>query len=329
MTTRRTLLGAGLATPFILSSMAHAQGSSQTGGEAYPNQPIRLVCPYPPGATSDNVTRVMARALSARLGQTVVVDNRAGAGGAVGTRHVADSRADGYTLLTASGGNLLISPYLSDVGYDPLRSLAPVAMAGEAYSLVGISAALPVKTLPELIAYAKQHQGELNYASSGIGSTGHLRGALLAEAAGFEAVHIPFPGSAAAVNSVLAGDCQILIDPVVAPHVQGGKIRPLAVVGTGRWEDFPDVPNVTELGIGQEWPSSGWYSLFAPAGVPQSVIARLNAAYNDALADPEIALALRRLGLKPEPVEPGQLRQRLAREYAASGVTLQRLRITA
>ncbi|WP_161600930.1 Bug family tripartite tricarboxylate transporter substrate binding protein [Teichococcus oryzae] len=321
MTTRRILLGAGLAAPFLLSGTARAQG--------YPSQPIRLVCPYPPGATSDNVSRVMARALSARLGQTVVVENRAGAGGAVGTRHVAESKADGYTLLNASGGNFLISPYLNEVGYHPLRDLAPVAMAGEAYSLIGVSAALPVKTLPELIAYAKQHKGELNYASSGIGSTGHLRGALLAEQAGFEAVHIPFPGSAAAVNSLLAGDCQILIDPVVAPNVQGGKVRAVAVVGSGRWDDFPDVPNITELNIGQDWPSSGWYGLFAPAGVPEPIIERLNAAYNDALAEPETAAALRRLGLKPEPTAPRQISQRLAQDYAASGATLQRLRITA
>jgi tripartite-type tricarboxylate transporter receptor subunit TctC len=322
MTTRRTLLGAGLAAPFLLSGLARAQ--------SYPSQPIRLVCPYPPGATSDNVARTMARALSERLGQTVVVENRAGAGGAVGTRHVAEAKPDGYTLLNASGGNLLISPYLNEVGYHPLRDLAPVAMAGEAYSLVGVSAALPVQTLPELIAYARQHQGELNYASSGIGSTGHLRGAMLAEQAGFEAVHIPFPGSAAAVNSLLAGDCQLMIDPVVAPSVQqGGKIRAVAVVGAGRWEDFPDVPNITELGLGQDWPSSGWYSLFAPAGVPEAVIGRLNAAYNDALAEPDTAAALRRLGLKPEPTAPDQLRRRLAQEYAASGATLQRLRIAA
>ncbi|HWX47323.1 MAG TPA: tripartite tricarboxylate transporter substrate binding protein [Roseomonas sp.] len=316
-----TALGtAGLAAPLIGSRKAHAQD--------YPSRLIRYVVPYSPGATSDGTARVMARPLAARLGQEVVVENRAGAGGSVGARHVAESEPDGYVLLNASGGILSVAPYISPVGYDPLKDLAAVALTGEAYSLVAINNDLPVTSLPELVAFARARPAFLNYASAGVGSTGQIRAALLAEQAGFQAVHVPFPGSAPAINSILAGNCHIFIDPATAPAVRAGRMRALAVVGPGRWEDFPEVPNITEFGIGEDWPATGWYGLFAPGGTPVPVIERLNKAFNAGLADPEIATALRRLGLKPEPTSPEALARRVAAEYAASGAILKRLGIT-
>ena len=226
LATRRALLGAGLAMPFAVTARAQ-------GGGAFPERPVRYVCPFPPGATNDNVSRVMSRALAPRLGVPVVVENRAGAGGAVGTRAVAEAKADGHTLLNASAGNLTIAPHLGAVGYDPLRDLVPVASAGEAYSLVAVHPSLPVRSLPELIAFARRRPGFLNYSSAGIGSAGHLRGALLADEGGFEAVHVPFPGSAPAANSVVAGECHMIIDPIAAPHVQGGRLRGPGDAGTG------------------------------------------------------------------------------------------------
>jgi tripartite-type tricarboxylate transporter receptor subunit TctC len=313
---RRLLLGAALSLPAIARA-----------AESWPDRPIRYVCPFPPGATNDNVARLMSRALSARLGVPVVVENRAGAGGAVGSRMVAESRADGHILLNASAGNLTTTPHLSDVGYDPLRDLLPVASAGESFSLVAVNPSLPVRTLPELIDFARKHPGFLNYSSAGIGSGGHLRGALLADEAGFEAVHVPFPGSAPGVNSVVAGDCHLMIDPITAQHVRSGRLRGLAVTGKGRWDDFPDLPNVKELGIGQEWPGAGWFGMFAPKGTPVSVIGRLNREFNGALAEPPVDAALRRFGLKPEPIDPEELARRVAAEHAAVGDALRRLRI--
>lgn len=318
MTTRRLLLGAGLAAPF-LSFAARAQD--------FPDRPIRYVVPFTPGATNDNVARTMARALLPRLGQTVVVENKPGAGGAIAARFVSEAKPDGHVLLNASAANLTIAPHLAPVGYDPLKGFAPVALAGEAFALVAVNNDLPVRTLPELVAYARKHRGELNYASPGIGSVAQLRATLLADEAGFEAVHVPFPGSAPAATSVIAGDCHILIDPVAAPHVEAGRLRALAVVGATRWDAFPDIPTLGEFGLGQEWPGSGWFGMIAPAGTPAPVVARLNQAFNEGLAEPEVDAALKRLGLRPEPVSPEQLAQRLAADHAAAGEALRRLRI--
>jgi tripartite-type tricarboxylate transporter receptor subunit TctC len=316
---RRALLAAALAAPAV------ARAGSAPG---FPDRPIRYVCPFPPGATNDNVSRVMARALSQRIGVPVVVENRAGAGGAVGTRVVAEAKPDGHTLLNASAGNLTIAPHLSAVGYDPLKDLAAVALAGEAYSLVAVHPDVPARTIEELIAWARKNPGVLNYASAGIGSAGHLRGALLAEEGGFAAVHVPYPGSAPAANSVVAADCHLMIDPVVAPHVRAGRLRGLATVGADRWGDFPDLPTLAETGIGRNWPGGGWFGLFAPAAVPAPAIERLNADFNACLKEAEVDAALRRFGLRPEPVAPAELARRVAADHAAVGAALRRLNIS-
>jgi tripartite-type tricarboxylate transporter receptor subunit TctC len=313
---RRILLAGLLAAP----AFAHASEASFT-------RPIRYICPFPPGATNDNVSRVMARALGTRLGVTVMVENRAGAGGAVGARLVAESRPDGLTLLNASAGNLTIAPHLSNVGYDPLRDFAPVGMAGEAFSVIAVNPSLPVRTLPELIAYGRQNRGVLNYGSAGIGSAGHLRGALLADAGDFEAVHVPFPGSAPAANALAAGDVHFMIDPIVAPHIEAGRARALATIGTGRWPAFAEIPNITELGIGRDWPSGGWFGLFAPARTPGEIVARLNREFNASLDEPEVEAALRRFGLSPEKLSPEELGARLQRDHASTGQALRRLNI--
>jgi tripartite-type tricarboxylate transporter receptor subunit TctC len=320
MISRRLLLGAGLAAPFVATSgPAWAQG--------FTDRPIRYVCPFPPGATCDNVSRTMTRALGPRLGTTVLVENKAGAGGAVGSRMVAEAKPDGHVLLNASAGNLTIAPHLSNVGYDPLRDLAPVALAGTAYGVIAVNPALPVHSVAELIELGRRRPGFLNYASAGIGSAGHLRGALLADEARIDAVHVPFPGSAAAAMSVVAGDSHLIIDPIAAPHAQEGRLRALATLGPDRWDAFPDLPNLAELGIGRNWPGETWYGLFAPHGTPAPVIARLNRDFNDSLAEPEVAAALLRFGVKPEAVAPEELGRRVAADHADIGRTLRRLNI--
>ena len=308
---RRSLLAAGLAMPFL----ARAQG--------FPERPIRYLCPFPPGATNDNVARTMARALGPRLGVNVVVENRAGAGGAVGGPPGRPTN----TLLNASAGNLTIAPHLGNVGYDPLRSFAPIASAGESYSVVAVHPALPVTTLPELIAFARRRPGFLNYGSAGIGSAGHLRGALLADEGCFEAGHVPFPGSAAAAPSAVAGDCHLVIDPIAAPHVREGRLRALATLGTDRWDLFPELPTAAEFGIGLNWPSGGWFGLFAPAATVEATVARLNRDFNDSLGEPEVAAALRLFGLKPEPLSPADVARRVAADHAVTGTALRRLQI--
>jgi tripartite-type tricarboxylate transporter receptor subunit TctC len=316
---RRILLAGLLAAPAVAPVVAWA--------EAPFSRPIRYISPFPPGATNDNVSRVMSRSLGQRLGVPVVVENRAGAGGAVGARLVAESRPDGLTLLNASAGNLTIAPHLNQVGYDPLRDFSPVAMAGEAFSVIAVNPSLPVRTLPELIAYGRRNRGVLNYGSAGIGSAGHLRGALLADASGFEAVHVPFPGSAPAANALAAGDVHFMIDPIVAPHIEAGRARALATLGTGRWPAFAEIPNITELGIGADWPSGGWFGLFAPARTPPEIVARLNQEFNASLDEPAVDAALRRFGLSPEKLSPEELGARLAHDHASTGQALRRLNI--
>lgn len=288
---------------------------------------IRLVVPFPPGATNDNVARTLSRAIAPRIGVTIVIENRPGAGGAVGARHVAESRADGTTLLNASAGNLVIAPHLGPVGYDPLKDFAPVGYSGEAFSIVAINPALPATTVAEFIAHARRHPGRFNYASAGIGSAGHLRGALLAEEAGLEMVHVPFPGSAAAATSVITGDCHLIIDPIAAPHVRGGRLRGLATLGASRWEDFPDLATLAEQGVGQQWPGGGWFGVFAPAATPTSLVERLNEAFNAALAEPEVEGALRRFGLQPQALTPAQLAARVAEDHARIGQAIRRLNL--
>ncbi len=313
MPRRRLLLAAGLAMPAI----AHAAS----------DRPLRLVSPFPPGATNDNVARTLARPLAPRLDTTVIVDNRPGAGGALGARHVAESRPDGLTLLNASAGNLTIAPHLNRVGYDPLRDFAPVGIAGEAWSLLAVNPALPVHDLPGLIQHARRHPGSLNYASAGIGSAGHLRGALLAEAIGAEMVHVPYSGSAPAALGVVSGDCQVFIDPATAPHVEAGRLRGLATVGASRWPAFPELRNLLEYEIGEDWPRGGWFGLFAPAATPAPIVARLNAAVNDSLEDPAVADALRRFGLQPQPHSPEAVRERVAQDHASAGRAIRRLNL--
>jgi tripartite-type tricarboxylate transporter receptor subunit TctC len=314
---RRGFLGASLgllAAPGLLR--AHS---------AWPDRPLRYVCPFPPGATNDNVARTMARALSTRLGVPVVVENRAGAGGAVGARMVAESPADGYTLLNASAGNLVTAPHLNAVGYDPLRDFAPVAMVGESFALFAVSNTLPVDTVGDFVAYARAHPGMLNYTSAGIGSGGHLRGALLSQEAGIEMVHVPYPGSAPAANSLLSGECHLLIDPVTAPHVQAGRLKALGTLAPVRWPAFPAIPTLAEQGFARDWPDGAWFGIFAPRGTPEAVVTRLNLAVNDALADEEVAEVLRRFGLRPQPLSPQGLDDRTRFDHAATGRALQAL----
>ncbi|WP_164867810.1 Bug family tripartite tricarboxylate transporter substrate binding protein [Rhodovarius crocodyli] len=312
---RRALLGAPL-----LAFPALAQ-------EGYPNRPIRYISPYPPGATNDNTSRLMSRALTQRLGVPVVVENRAGAGGSVGSRLVAGAAPDGYTLLNVSAGNLTVVPHLGHAGYDPLRDFTPVALTGDSFSLFAVHPSLPVRNIAELVAYAKANPGKLNYSSAGIGTAGHFRGALLAEEAGIDIVHVPFPGSAPAANALVAGDVHMMFDPIAAPHVRGGRARAIAVFGDGRWDEFGDVPNAVEQGVGLEWPSVGWFGLFAPARTPAHVVETLNAHFNAALEEPEVVAALLRFGLRPRTANPAELGERVRREHAAVGDALRRLHI--
>ncbi len=243
----------------------------------YPTKPIRLVIPYPPGGGNDTLGRLVAQRLSTALGQQVFVENKAGAGGNLGTGEVARAKPDGYTLTLGFVANMAMTPHLSKLNYDPIKDFAPIGMVAQGYQILVVNPAFPARTVPELVALAKAKPGSLNYASGGNGSPLHLVAELFKISSGVFITHIPYKGSSPAAAAVLAGDVQMVFGGVVSslPFVKSGRLRALAVTSPKRIEAAPDVPTLVELGYaGVE--ASSWYGLFAPAGTPAPIVERLN-----------------------------------------------------
>jgi tripartite-type tricarboxylate transporter receptor subunit TctC len=303
---RRRLLavGAVLATaPTLLSA-----------SPAYPSRPIQYVVPYPPGATNDNSARIVARKLSEELGQPVIIENRAGGGGTLGADYVAKANPDGYTLLNTSSGNLSTAPQLVRTAFDPFRDLVPVGYVGASRSVIAVNSSLPVRTLTELIDYARRNPGKLNFGSAGHGTAGHIAGEYLKIRTGIDIVHVPYRGSAPAANDLMAGLIHIFIDPLGATFVRAGKVRGLAFYGIRSSEDLPGVPSIAEAGF-PDWELSSFFFTSAPAGTPRDIIATLNGTLCDMTADPRSASALRGLGLEPQPLRPEEIARLLRAEF--------------
>jgi tripartite-type tricarboxylate transporter receptor subunit TctC len=256
----------------------------------YPSRPIRLVVPFPPGGPNDIIGRVFGQKMQELLGQPVIIDNRPGAGGALGTDNVAKSEPDGYTIAIASAGALAISTALQEkILYDPLKDLAPVTLVAKVPELLVASTTLPVASVKELIALAKAKPGAINYGSSGPGSMPHLAGALFATSAGIDIVHVPYRGAAPAINDLIGHQVQIIfLDlPVLLPHIQSGAVKALAVGGRLRVQQLPDLPTLNELGYPQI-EADNWYGMVAPARTPSAVVTKLNAAAIAAMKAPEV-----------------------------------------
>jgi tripartite-type tricarboxylate transporter receptor subunit TctC len=281
-----------LAQAFILialaaaGTMAHAQDRSRD----YPSRQIRLVVPFPPGGPNDIIGRVFAQKMQELLGQPVIVDNRAGAGGVLGADNVAKSDPDGYTVGICSAGALAISTAFQDkMPYDPLRDLAPVTLVARVPELLVASTTVPAADVKALVALARAQPGAINYGSSGPGSMPHLAGALFGVSARIDIVHVPYRGAAPALNDLIGHQVQIMfLDmPVVLPQIQSGAIRALAVGGRERVQQLPDLPTLNELGYPQV-EADNWYGMVAPAKTPPAIIARLNAAAIAAMKAPEV-----------------------------------------
>jgi tripartite-type tricarboxylate transporter receptor subunit TctC len=319
--TRRRFLGAGAA----IATMALP---FQLRAEAYPGRPISYVVPFPPGATNDNSGRIVARKLGEKLGQTIVVDNKSGGGGSIGAEFVAKSKADGHTLLNASTGNLTIAPHLVRTGYEPFRDFKPVGYVGASRSVFAIHPSLPVKTLQELIAYAKENPGKLNFGSAGNGSGGHLAGEYLKLRANIDMVHVPYRGSAAAAKDAIAGLIQVVIDPITAPLVRSGQLRGLAVSGNDLRDDLPGVPSIADAGI-PDWELSSGFVAVAPAATPAPVLARLNEVFAEILVDPLTIASLNAIGLRPLVLTPDQIVASLKKESDTNRRIIEAAGITA
>lgn len=296
----RIFLIAPLVALTSLATAAHAQD--------YPTRPIRLIVPFAPGGTSDLVGRMVGAKIGEGVGQTVVVDNRAGAGATIGTHLAAKAPADGYTLIVSHVGLAFNETLYSNLPYSAVKDLAPIARIGSTPNAVVVKNALPVKTMKEFIALAKKEPGKLDYGSAGVGSTGHLSVALLEYVAGVKFNHVPFKGGGPSMNATVAGQVHFAIPafPTAVPHVKAGRIRMLAVTGAKRSPIMPDVPTVAEAAVpGYEY--DAWFGIFAPAGTPKAIISRLNQVIVKALEMPDLREQLARAGLDPEPSTPDEL----------------------
>ncbi len=283
---------------------------------AYPSKPIRLVVPFPPGGATDILARDVAQRLTEAWGQSVVVDNRPGAGGNIGTELVAKAAPDGYTLEMGTVGTHAINASLyAKMPYDPVKDFAPVILVAGVPNVLVVNPSLPVNSVAELIAYAKANPGKLNFASSGNGTSIHLSGELFKVMAGVQMVHVPYKGSAPAVQDLIAGQVQLMFDnlPPSLPQIRAGKLRALAVTSATRAPALPDVPTIAEAGL-PGFEASSWFGILAPAGTPPAIVAKLNTEIGKWLATPEAQEKLRSQGASPAGGSPEDFAKHIAAE---------------
>lgn len=305
-------LPAPLRAALAVLAVLHAATVTASAQQPFPSKPINYVVPYTPGGTNDNVARIIARRLAEKAGQPVVIEYKAGAGGTLGAGFVAASPADGYTLLNTSIGNLAIAPQLMTVKFDPFYDLVPVAYIGNSLATVAINPALPIRTLPELIAYARANPGKLTFASSGNGTPGHLAGELLKRLANIDIRHVPYKGSAPAVADVVAGHVDLVFDPLSTQFIKQGKLRALAYFGGARSPDLPNVPSIRDAGIkGWEDSLAGAFFITAPRNVSPEVLARLRQWIGEILAEPGTVAALGRVQVDVQTLTAEQTSQRI------------------
>ena len=298
--------------------LALAVSAGPASAQAWPARPLRLVVPFSAGAgILDIMARILSQHLSPKLGQQVVVDNKPGAGGNVGAEIVAKAAPDGYTFLIA-GPALAVSPYLyAHLDFDPLNDFAGVTMVNSAPLLLVVHPSLPVKSVAELIAYAKGHPGKLNFGSGGVGATPYLAAELLKSMAGFDAVHVPYKGGAPALADLVAGQLSFMIEnvPGTLPFVKDGKLRALAITSRERSPLVPDLPTMIEAGV-PGFELTGWLGLFAPAGTPRPIVERLYAEMAKVIAVPEVRERLPGLGYEPVGSTPEEFAARYKADLA-------------
>jgi tripartite-type tricarboxylate transporter receptor subunit TctC len=294
---RAAVTFAGLT--LAVTATVGATTPSLAQGQPWPAKPIRLIVPYPPGGLSDVFARLVGDKLSRLLGQSVIIDNRAGGNTIIGTQATAQSAPDGYTLLLTNGALSINQSLVANLPYDLDRDLAPVIWLGESVGILVVNDKVPIRTFPELIALAKAKPGQLAVGVPGLGTNYRIAVEQLKDIAGVDLALIPYKGSAPAIQDVVGGQIQVEIDSLVAlaPQVKDGKVRALAVLSTARTPDLPDVPTTAEVGM----PDIVLYSynaILAPAATPRAVVERVNAAVNDVLRDPDTAARGRTLGLR-------------------------------
>ena len=306
-----------LAVGALLAFSALA-AAPMAGAQAYPAKPIRIVVPFPPGGATDILARAVAQKLTDAWGQAVVVDNRPGAGGNIGSEIVAKAAPDGYTLEMGTVGTHAINASLyAKMPYDHVKDFAPVILVAGVPNVLVVNPTLPVNSVQELIAYAKANPGKLNFASSGSGTSIHLAGELFKVMAGVQMTHIPYKGSAPALQDLIGGQVQLMFDnlPPSLPHIKAGKLRALAVTSATRSSALPDTPTIAESGL-PGFEASSWFGVLAPAGTPPAIIARLNAEIGAWLASAEAKEKMLALGANIGGGSPEDFARHIAAETA-------------
>jgi tripartite-type tricarboxylate transporter receptor subunit TctC len=264
-----------MRSPLLKAAVLLLALGAPAAADEYPAKPVRLIVPFPPGGSNDVVGRMIATQLGERLGKQVVVDNRAGAGGIIGTEIAAKSPPDGYTLLVVSIAHA-VNPWLYKLNYDPINAFAPVAILATGPNVLAVNPSLPVNSVQDLVALAKQKPGELQYASAGVGSFQHLGGELFKLTAGVDILHVPFKGGGPAMIDVIGGHTKIVFSSLVqtTPHLRSGKLKALAIGGAERNSILPDVPTVKEAGV-PDYEAVNWWGIVAPAGTPAAIVEKL------------------------------------------------------
>lgn len=305
----------GLARTLMLCAMAATVPPAMAQG--YPAKPVKLVVPFPPGGAVDLYARTIQPELAKALGQPVIVDNRIGASGMIGAEAVAKAPPDGYTLLV---GNIAVyamnSATYRKMAYDPLKDFTPVVQTVLVPYVLVVNPSLPVRTVPELLAYAKTNPGKLSYGSSGAGSAQHLAAELFRSRTGAEMTHVPYKGVGALVTDLIAGHINVAFadQASMMPHVKAGKLRLVATAGTHRIPELPDVPTVTEAAKLPGFEISGWQGIAGPAGLPPAIVKRLNEAFNQVQAEPSVKQSFAAAGLTPVGGTPEEFTRYVQRE---------------
>ncbi len=317
------LFGTSLATGLALTAFPAL-------ADTYPSKPIRLIVPFPASGATDLLARAIAQKVGTSMGQQIVVDNRPGAGGAIGSDMAAKAPADGYTLLIATTSTHAIGPYINPrLPYNTETDFTPIGQVAIATNLLVVPNSLPVKNVKELIDYAKKHPGELNYASSGNGTVVHLTAEAFKAQAGVFITHIPYRGTALAVPDLISSKVQVLFDSIVSglPHVKDGKLKALAVTSLKRSPLAPEIPTASESGL-PGFESDTWFGIYGPKQMPAELVNRLNAEFNKAIQAPDVRERLGKLGAEPVGGTPAQFAAMVKKDSARWGKLIKDRKIT-
>ncbi|MDW5443198.1 tripartite tricarboxylate transporter substrate binding protein [Polaromonas sp. SM01] len=310
LTRRQILTTLSLSTAALLSMSALAQEAS------FPSRPIRIIVPFSAGGVVDSTARIIAEKLGAKYGQPVIVENKTGAGGAIGTEFVAKSAPDGYTLLCVSPSHAVLPSLVKGLSWSPVRDFRAIQGIGIVPNLFVVHPSVPVKTMPELLALAKKSSEPLSYATAGVGTSNHLSGELLAQMAGVKLTHVPYRGQSDAMNDLLGGRVTMmpLTAAIAGPYVKTGKLRALAVTTARRSTAFPDLPTVAEAAKLPDYEVGTWFGLVAPTKVPDAVMRKLSADVAEILNMPEVKAKFATLGMELAPQSPAQFDAFIAAE---------------